>query len=357
MRGFDRNRLFAISATGVLAAGALGGAGLVAAQSGEDGANENNNETQEGRRPHGRGARGGLSTIFDVSGLDASVFRDGFAEGLTVNEILTQNGLDSAVVQASALAALSDKLDEKVAAGEIDATAAADILAKAEEMLPQLMDGTPPEPGQHQHRGAQRLGAALETAASTIGVETSDLGQALRDGETPGSYATSQGVEPQTVIDALVAKGTVAIDEAVANGLDPDRAAEMTGQLADRAAQFVNEGPPEGTGDRIRGHMQHHRVGRGLDAVADAVGITVADLRGDLGDGGTIADVATANGVDPQVVIDTLVSAASDRIDQAVEDGEKTFEEGEELKANVAERITTLVNEGRPAEAPRPGAV
>ena len=103
MRGFDRNRLLAISATGVLAAGALGGASLVAAQSGGDGADENN-ANEEGQRPHKRAKGGALATIFDVSGLDASVFRDGFAEGLTVNEILAQNGLDSAVIQASALA-------------------------------------------------------------------------------------------------------------------------------------------------------------------------------------------------------------------------------------------------------------
>ena len=356
MRGFDRNRLLAISATGVLAAGALGGASLVAAQSGGDGADENN-ANEEGQRPHKRAKGGALATIFDVSGLDASVFRDGFAEGLTVNEILAQNGLDSAVIQASALAALSGKLDEKVAAGDIDEDRAAAIVAKAEEMLPQLMDSTPPERGQHHHRGAQRLGAVLETAADAIDVETSDLVQAIRDGETVGSYASSQGVDAQTVIDALVAQGTARIDEAVSNGLDPDRAVEMQSQLADRAAQFVNEGPPEGSGDRIRAHMKHHRVGRGLDAVADAIGITVDDLKGDLGEGSTIAGVASANGVDPQLVIDTLVSAAHDRIDQAVADGKKTPEEAAELKVTVAERIATLVNEGRPAEAPQPGAV
>src|SRR5687768_14994943 len=71
--------------------------------------------------------------------------------------------------------------------------------------------------GDHGGRGGPRghVGAriSLESAATTIGISLDDLRAALEGGQTLAEVATANGVEPQAVIDALVAQATTKLDE------------------------------------------------------------------------------------------------------------------------------------------------
>ncbi|MCZ7527192.1 MAG: hypothetical protein M5U14_12900 [Acidimicrobiia bacterium] len=88
------------------------------------------------------------------------------------------------------------------------------------------------------------------------------------------------------------------------------------------------------------------RAGGGhvLSTAAEAIGIDVADLAEAVRGGQTIAEVAQANGVDPNAVVAALVAATEDRIDEAVADGKLTQEEADEKKAALTERMTDVVN-------------
>jgi polyhydroxyalkanoate synthesis regulator phasin len=89
-----------------------------------------------------------------------------------------------------------------------------------------------------------------------------------------------------------------------------------------------------------------HRFGhfKGLDVVADTIGIEVEALAAELRAGSSIADVADANGVEPQAVIDALVAAGKERIDQAVADGRVSEEQAEVFRNGLTERVEALVN-------------
>ncbi len=64
----------------------------------------------------------------------------------------------------------------------------------------------------------------------------------MKSGQTVAEVATTHGVDPQTVIDAIVTKANAKIDEALANGrIDQARADEMKANGATRAEQFVND--------------------------------------------------------------------------------------------------------------------
>ena len=102
------------------------------------------------------------------------------------------------------------------------------------------------------------------------------------------------------------------------------------------------EGRPEG--GRCRGG---HR-GPGLEVAASTIGIEEDALREALEGGQSIAEVAEANGVDPQTVIDALVADATENINQKVADGDLTQEEADEKLAELPERITARVNGERP---------
>jgi polyhydroxyalkanoate synthesis regulator phasin len=95
-----------------------------------------------------------------------------------------------------------------------------------------------------------------------------------------------------------------------------------------------------------------------LDETADAIGISNDELLDALRDGQTIAEVAESEGVDPQTVIDALVAATRERLDEAVADGRVEQEDADERLADVTERITEFVNEGAAKfreRFPRPG--
>lgn len=179
--------------------------------------------------------------------------------------------------------------------------------------------------GRFEHRGE-----GLAAAAEAIGITEDELRTALEGGQSIAQVAEAEGVEVQTVIDALVANGTERLEEAIA-------------ELPDRMTDLVNR---EGLPDRGGPGGRHGFHGRGvaLDAVADAIGITEDELRTALRDGSSIAEVATANDVEVQTVIDALVADATARIDEQVAEGDLSEEEATNLKADLIDRITARVN-------------
>ena len=188
-------------------------------------------------------------------------------------------------------------------------------------------DATPDAAVEH-HDGP---GAGLSVAADAIGITEAELRTALEGGQSIAQVAEANGVDVQKVIDAMVAAGTERLQSAI-DGL-PDRIAEVVQH------EGLPEHGPGGPGGPGRGHF-----GAGLDVAAKAIGIDSEELRTALEGGSTIAEVATAHKVDVQKVIDALVAEADTHIDQAVTDGKLTETKAAEIKANLPDRITAMVN-------------
>jgi chorismate mutase len=152
----------------------------------------------------------------------------------------------------------------------------------------------------------------LADLAEAIGISTGDLRSALRDGRPLAEVAEANDVDPQQLVDLLVANGTERLDAAVAAGrIDQATADERKASLPDRAADLVN-------GELERHPRRHPGRAAAIRTAAEAIGIDADELRAALRDGQTIAQVAEANGVDPQDVIDALVAQATERITKAV---------------------------------------
>ncbi|HEX2575602.1 MAG TPA: hypothetical protein VHK88_04585 [Aquihabitans sp.] len=92
--------------------------------------------------------------------------------------------------------------------------------------------------------------------------------------------------------------------------------------------------PGSGAGERGEG------LGRGgkgidLDVAAETLGLTVDELRTELEAGKTLAQVAEAEGVERQVLVDALVAAGEARLDEA--------------RATLPERVAELADRTLPA--------
>ncbi len=142
-------------------------------------------------------------------------------------------------------------LGELVAEGVISQEQADAIVARLEAKIEQHAKDHPGGyghgPGGHWRgpgRGGMVIPGAIETAARTIGISEDDLVEGLKNGKTVAQIAQENGVDPQAVIDALVATANSKIDErAVAGGIPADRVEAAKRKAAEMATKFVNETP------------------------------------------------------------------------------------------------------------------
>ena len=89
---------------------------------------------------------------------------------------------------------------------------------------------------------------------------------------------------------------------------------------------------------------------------ATAIGISESDLITDLNNGQTMADVAKANNVDPQKVIDALVEDGQQELAAAVQAGTLTQAQADSMETDLTQRVTDQVNGTFPAHPGGPGA-
>ena len=164
--------------------------------------------------------------------------------------------------------------------------------------------------------------ASAETDSVAVPVLVlQDDGGDVTDVERP-----EPGVKLRELLQQLVDAGTINADQ------------------ADAVTELLVENRPERPG-----HGRHQRgPARDGEVTAALLGIDVETLRDELRAGSSIADIAVANDVDPQTVIDALVAEAEGHVDLMVEDGRLTVDEASTMKERIAERLTARVNGERP---------
>lgn len=89
-------------------------------------------------------------------------------------------------------------------------------------------------------------------------------------------------------------------------------------------------------------HMAHGASGEESGQMAELIGIEPDALREALQSGQSLADVAVANGVELQTLIDAIAAGIQDRVDAAFDAGRIDAEKAEQLRADafdIAERI------------------
>ena len=107
-------------------------------------------------------------------------------------------------------------------------------------------------------------------------------------------------------------------------------------------------GDGRGGGRGGRGGAFRDGLGDILQIVADATGLDAQEIRTQLQDGATLADLITANGGDVNAVIADALAVVTEQVNQAVTDGKITQERADEILANAETRITEAINNTTP---------
>lgn len=148
------------------------------------------------------------------------------------------------------------------------------------------------------------------------------------------------------------------LGELVAEGvITQEQADAILARLKAKFDQHVKDHPggPGGRGALGAGHGPGHGFGRGgmlipgaLETAATTIGISEDELVEGIKGGKTVAQVAQDKGVDPQAVIDALVTRANAKIDERAADGSIPPDKVEAAKQKAVEFATSFVNETRP---------
>ena len=200
-------------------------------------------------------------------------------------------------------------------------------------------DGEPGEPatpteGRRGHRGHGNS----EVAAEALGITTDELHEAREAGQSLADIAAAQGVSNDVVIQALTSDAQTRIATQVAEGeLTQEEADERLAGLDERITERVNQAPSEGGRRGQRGL-------RNSEAVAEALGVTTDDLQAARESGQSLADVATAQGVSIDAVVDAIVDGVEAHLAEEVAEGDLTQAEADERLAGAEERATEKVN-------------
>ncbi len=98
-----------------------------------------------------------------------------------------------------------------------------------------------PDRGEFRERLGQRGPRGAGEIAEILGLEGSEMREALRNGSSIAELAEAQGIDSADVVDAIVARAEERLETAVENGrIDDTQAAEMLTQAAERAEDLVN---------------------------------------------------------------------------------------------------------------------
>jgi predicted DNA-binding protein (UPF0251 family) len=189
---------------------------------------------------------------------------------------------------------------------------------------------------------AVALGAAGAIAASGLLSPTKES-QAVID-----EAAERLGVEPSELSEALREALKSRVDAAVEAGRLTEAQGEALKQRIDSGETPLLFG---GLGRHGLGHPGHFGHFGHLDAAASYLGLTEAELHEQLADGKTLAEIAEAEGKSVGGLVQALVDEAEAKLAEAVAEGRLTQAQADELADGLEERVTGLVN----GELRRPG--
>jgi hypothetical protein len=85
-----------------------------------------------------------------------------------------------------------------------------------------------------------------------------------------------------------------------------------------------------------------------MDAVSEATGLAVSDIRAEIRAGKTLNEILADNGIDPQVVIDTVTTQVTEELAQAVESGRIEQERMDQALGNLPDALDRALNASLP---------
>ncbi len=166
-------------------------------------------------------------------------------------------------------------------------------------------------------------------AAEAIGIDVETLGQELSNGKTIADVAKARGVDVQQVSQQLIAKEHAIIEAERQRNFLTQEETEMWKNEVEILTPFVVE-----TGYREPEFLAMTMIGLEPDTFYEM-----------MDSGKTVATMAAENNIDPQTIVDAIVTSENGLVDHLLSSALIDPGEVEEWKADNQQMAQTLVNQ------------
>ncbi|MCP4540915.1 MAG: hypothetical protein GY832_27585 [Chloroflexi bacterium] len=223
------------------------------------------------------------------------------------------------------------------------------IVAAQEPTPPTDGGGRPQQAGEDLGMRGPRGpgGQPLKALAEALDLTVEEVQTAL--GESIVELAEAQGMSLDDLVDALTAPMLERIQQAVDDGrITQEQADERIAQIEEHMLKALESGSlfGSGPGQGRGGPGGGRRGGPQPEVLAEALGLTVEELHEALSDGQTVAELAEAQGVAMEDLVDALMAPMLERIQQAVDEGRITQEQADEQIIQMEEHILQMLESG-----------
>lgn len=211
-------------------------------------------------------------------------------------------------------------------------------------------------------RAQQAVRTLINIIVEETGLTTEEIREALGAGATLNEVIEANGGSTQAIIDAAIARLSERVAAAIANGnLTEERGATILAEAEARISEALNRTFEQ---DGERAEQIRERIGQILNRslvsrAAEALGMEHVELLRELRAGQSLATLLSENSVDVAAFKAGVLADAEARINEALEAGQITVEQGEELIERLSEAIDTRLDrelEGRRDRPRRPNA-
>ncbi|MHB8781544.1 MAG: hypothetical protein ACYC55_09195 [Candidatus Geothermincolia bacterium] len=197
--------------------------------------------------------------------------------------------------------------------------------------------------------GAGPVGAGMEIIAEQLGMSEDELREQLLDGKTIAELASEKGVELQAIIDAVMNDARERMAKEVAEeDITQKRADEMLEHMEERLTEMLENGG--GRMRAMRGGMMDQ-----FELIAEQLGLSEQELREEIRDGNSVAELAEGKGIGLQTVIDAVLNQAREQLAQEVADENITQKRADEMLEKLEERLPDMLERDMPFGGPGGG--
>jgi uncharacterized protein YidB (DUF937 family) len=199
-----------------------------------------------------------------------------------------------------------------------------------------------PQGGIFPHPRVQLWDALVAQVAEATGLSTQDVTNEVRGGKSLTGILTEHSVDPTTVSDAVKAQLTDEINQAVTDGQITQQRADLLLGGLDTALEREMSVVPLNV--RLRERLGNRVETTLLDVLAEKAGVSASDLLQEALTPPSLADIATAHGVDAEAVISETEQQITDQVNQAVTDGSLTQAQADLILNGLHDRLVNRFN-------------
>ncbi len=196
-----------------------------------------------------------IETIADLTGTSTDDVVSALADGQSLTEFAEEHGVNEDALLDGLMAAINVKLDEAVDDGDLTEEQAARFRTEISEHLQDLINGDwpaegfgferirpiePPFQGDHGFKFDLDLNP-VEITADLTGTDSSEVHDALRNGQTLVEFAADHGVGEEELVNAIMTSVEEKAAEAVSAGdLTQDDADQIIANLEEHVRATIN---------------------------------------------------------------------------------------------------------------------